>query len=91
MNVLSPTRQNLEVVATYLRNGRHAILPTETVYGLAADASNESAVSEIFELKKRLLLTKRRAGRRTSGLADQLRADQPAEHHEHESVPAPTA
>lgn len=53
MNILPPTRQNLEVVATYLLHGRHAILPTETVYGLAADASNEMAVSEIFELKKR--------------------------------------
>ncbi len=53
MNILPPTRQNLEIVASYLRNGRHAILPTETVYGLAADATNEAAVSEIFELKKR--------------------------------------
>ncbi len=36
-----------------LRQGRLVILPTETVYGLAADASNASAVAAIFEAKGR--------------------------------------
>ena len=36
-----------------LRNGRLVILPTETVYGLAADASNPEAVAAIFEAKGR--------------------------------------
>lgn len=36
-----------------LRNGGLVILPTETVYGLAADAGNAQAVAAIFEAKGR--------------------------------------
>ncbi len=36
-----------------LRAGEVVALPTETVYGLAADAFNPQAVSRIFELKRR--------------------------------------
>jgi L-threonylcarbamoyladenylate synthase len=36
-----------------LRGGRLVILPTETVYGLAADAANPQAVAAIFEAKGR--------------------------------------
>jgi L-threonylcarbamoyladenylate synthase len=36
-----------------LREGKLVILPTETVYGLAADASNAAAVAAIFEAKGR--------------------------------------
>ena len=36
-----------------LRAGRLVILPTETVYGLAADAANPAAVAAIFEAKGR--------------------------------------
>ncbi|MBU1347310.1 MAG: threonylcarbamoyl-AMP synthase [Alphaproteobacteria bacterium] len=36
-----------------LRNGDLLILPTETVYGLAADAANAEAVAKIFEAKGR--------------------------------------
>ena len=36
-----------------LRNGGLVILPTETVYGLAADAGNARAVAAIFEAKGR--------------------------------------
>lgn len=39
--------------AAALREGRLVILPTETVYGLAADASNATAVAAIFEAKGR--------------------------------------
>jgi L-threonylcarbamoyladenylate synthase len=53
MNVLKPTRENLDSVAIAILAGKHAILPTETVYGLAADASNAEAVQKIFELKGR--------------------------------------
>lgn len=38
---------------TFLRNGEVVALPTETVYGLAADALNAIAVAKIFEAKKR--------------------------------------
>ena len=36
-----------------LSEGRLVILPTETVYGLAADALNPAAVARIFEAKER--------------------------------------
>src|SRR6266436_6905320 len=36
-----------------LRNGEAIALPTETVYGLAADALNPIAVAKIFEAKGR--------------------------------------
>lgn len=36
-----------------LRQGHLVILPTETVYGLAADAANPLAVAAIFEAKGR--------------------------------------
>jgi L-threonylcarbamoyladenylate synthase len=39
--------------ATLLRAGQLIGLPTETVYGLAADASIESAVSEVYRVKGR--------------------------------------
>ena len=40
-------------VAKHLRDGRLAALPTETVYGLAADAGNDEAVRRVFALKGR--------------------------------------
>ena len=36
-----------------LREGGLIVFPTETVYGLGADASNETAVRRIFQVKKR--------------------------------------
>ncbi len=53
MSVFLPTRENLERVAHEIAQGELAVLPTETVYGLAADALNYAAVAKIFELKGR--------------------------------------
>ena len=39
--------------AELLRNGNIVALPTETVYGLAADALKSEAVARIFEAKER--------------------------------------
>lgn len=36
-----------------LKNGEIVAIPTETVYGLAADALNEHGIAKIFEAKKR--------------------------------------
>jgi len=36
-----------------LKQGELVVFPTETVYGLGADASNQDAVLKIYELKKR--------------------------------------
>jgi L-threonylcarbamoyladenylate synthase len=46
---MTPVDQALEV----LRSGGLVAIPTETVYGLAADASNETAVRRIFDVKGR--------------------------------------
>ena len=39
--------------AAFIRGGGTAVFPTETVYGLGADALNAKAVARIFEIKKR--------------------------------------
>lgn len=51
--ILPPTNDNLERAAAALRQGELVAFPTETVYGLGADASNGIAVAAIFELKGR--------------------------------------
>ncbi|MDH4365496.1 MAG: L-threonylcarbamoyladenylate synthase, partial [Acidimicrobiia bacterium] len=44
---------DVEVGAAALRAGRLVAFPTETVYGLGADASNPAAVRAVFEAKGR--------------------------------------
>lgn len=51
--MLEPTPETLEHAAQVLHAGGLVVLPTETVYGLAADASQQSAVSAIYALKGR--------------------------------------
>src|SRR5271167_4880289 len=43
----------LEEAATRIREGKLVAFPTETVYGLGANALNARAVARIFELKGR--------------------------------------
>lgn len=54
-NVLDQNLLNqlLQPMAELLREGQACGIPTETVYGLAADALSESATSKIFEAKGR--------------------------------------
>lgn len=44
---------DVEAAAKLIRDGELVALPTETVYGLGADATNERAVAKIFEAKGR--------------------------------------
>ncbi len=44
---------NIETAAQYIREGKLVAFPTETVYGLGANALNPMAVAKIFELKER--------------------------------------
>ena len=44
---------NLSAAIERIRSGGVVAIPTETVYGLAADAFNPLAVARIFEIKKR--------------------------------------
>ncbi len=51
--IYTPIRQNIELAANALVNGDIVAIPTETVYGLAANALNENAVKKIFTAKQR--------------------------------------
>jgi len=44
---------NLDEIITALENGAVLVCPTDTVYGLVCDATNERAVEKIFEIKGR--------------------------------------
>jgi L-threonylcarbamoyladenylate synthase len=45
--------QNIDKAAKYIREGKLVAFPTETVYGLGANAFNPLAVAKIFEMKER--------------------------------------
>lgn len=47
------TTQNISKAAAILRAGGLVAFPTETVYGLGADARNEAALRKIFQAKER--------------------------------------
>ena len=51
--LLNDSNSQLEKAAEFIKNGEIVGIPTETVYGLGADASNEDAVKRIFEAKDR--------------------------------------
>ncbi len=53
INPSFPQRHWLQKAATILRTGGLVAFPTETVYGLGADALNPSAVEKIFRAKQR--------------------------------------
>jgi L-threonylcarbamoyladenylate synthase len=53
MECLSTSDRDLEKAAAALAGGRLVAFPTETVYGLGADAFNQSALARIFEAKGR--------------------------------------
>ena len=53
MRVLSPTDQAIREAADALNRGELIGLPTETVYGIAAIATNQEAVLKTFALKGR--------------------------------------
>jgi len=47
--------QSIQQAALALRKGNLVAFPTETVYGLGADATNEKAISRVYEVKARPL------------------------------------
>lgn len=53
MPIYPPTPDTIAVAARILREGGLVGLPTETVYGLAADATNGDAVARVYERKGR--------------------------------------
>src|SRR5262249_33228727 len=53
MKIVEPTTQSIAEAAQNVQQGGLVAFPTETVYGLGADATNERAVANIFEAKGR--------------------------------------
>ena len=53
LRILSPDDAGLETAADLLAEGRLVSFPTETVYGLGADACNDRAVAAIYAAKGR--------------------------------------
>lgn len=51
--ILKPTNENIAAAGEIIRRGGLVAFPTETVYGLGADALNEEAVSKIYKAKGR--------------------------------------
>jgi len=51
--IVAASADAIEAAAERLQNGGLVAFPTETVYGLGADATNETAVASIFEAKQR--------------------------------------
>lgn len=51
--VLDHLRLQAQEAVRILRNGGVVAVPTDTVYGLAADAHNLSAIDRVFEIKQR--------------------------------------
>ncbi len=51
--ILKPTDENIEIAAKIIAEGGLVAFPTETVYGLGADAMNAEAVGRVYEAKGR--------------------------------------
>jgi L-threonylcarbamoyladenylate synthase len=51
--ILRPSSKNIAHAAQSLRKGGIVVFPTETVYGLAANAMNDDSVAKVFQIKKR--------------------------------------
>ena len=47
------TEDSIQLACRSLENGESIIIPTDTVYGIAANATNEAAVNKIYKIKKR--------------------------------------
>lgn len=53
INIENERETALQAAVTELADGQPIALPTETVYGLAADATNPAAITRIYETKGR--------------------------------------
>ncbi len=51
--LLNASEESINLACTLLKQGEVVAVPTETVYGLAGDARNSSAIKKIFEAKCR--------------------------------------
>ena len=58
MKILKLSQKNLkeivEIAAKSIQQGKVLVCPTDTVYGLVCDATNEKAVEKVFKIKRRV-------------------------------------
>lgn len=47
------SQNDIDLVAEYLRSGKVAILPTDTIYGLSCAANDKKAIDKIYRIKRR--------------------------------------
>jgi len=53
INIGKPAPKAIQRVISALKTGKCAVIPTDTAYGLCADATNKEAVDKIYKIKKR--------------------------------------
>lgn len=53
MTIIKQQNLDMNKIVSALRAGEVLVYPTETVYGLGCDATNQEAVNKIFSIKKR--------------------------------------
>ena len=53
MKIVELKHVNVKNLAGEIKKGKIIVSPTDTVYGLIADASNKEAVGKVFKIKKR--------------------------------------
>jgi L-threonylcarbamoyladenylate synthase len=89
-SIQAPSPENIRAAARALSEGRLVALPTETVYGLAGDATNDHAVAAIFAAKGRPRFNPLIAHfRDLAGVADAVRVDARAERLARQFWPGP--
>lgn len=52
-NILSADKNGISIAASLIAHGKVIVIPTETVYGLVADATNSGAIDKIYQIKGR--------------------------------------
>ncbi len=50
---VNPEQETIKEAASFIKKGRIVVFPTETVYGIGADAYNDAACARIFDIKER--------------------------------------
>lgn len=53
INSKSPEKEKIEFARKILKSGGIIVYPTDTVYGIGADISNEKALKKVYEAKRR--------------------------------------
>jgi len=53
MEIIKQEKISVDEIVSALKNGAVLVLPTDTVYGLVCDATNNEAVEKIFRIKQR--------------------------------------